>query len=233
MRKVIAVLVVLILTTAGCASIPKQPFNREANQAIQQITLIEPAIKPDYAVRNLGNPAQSFGLIGLMIAEGQASSKTAAFTKLAKARSFDLKAEFMAALVAELQNAGYKVQTVTAVRPKHEFLPAYGGMPAGTQAILDTTVESGYLCAASDSDYLPTVHATVRLVKPNGKEILYQEAITYGFESRGAEAISIAAEKKYFFEDFDKLSASADLAVEGMRVGIPLVAKQIAQDLRK
>ena len=46
MRKVIAVLVVLILTTAGCASIPKQPFNREANQAIQQITLIEPAIKP-------------------------------------------------------------------------------------------------------------------------------------------------------------------------------------------
>ena len=69
------VFVLLLLAVVGCANIPKQAYNKEANRSIQQINLIEPAANPDYSVVNLGHPAQSFGLIGALIAAGQISEK--------------------------------------------------------------------------------------------------------------------------------------------------------------
>jgi hypothetical protein len=227
------VVVLLLLSVVGCANIPKQPYNKEANRSIQQITLIEPAANPDYSVVNLGHPAQSFGLIGAIIAAGQISAKTNEFSKQVKSRGFDLTAEFKAALTAELEKAGYRVQLLKLPRAKAEFLPKYDGVPAGAHAILDTVIEAGYYCAASNSDYIPTIRSQVRLVKPNGKQLLYQEAVSYGYEQGAKEAISIPAEKKYFFQDFNAISAKVDLALEGMRAGIPLVAKQIADDLKQ
>ena len=223
----------LLLAVVGCANIPKQAYNKEANRSIQQITLIEPAANPDYSVVNLGHPGQSFGLIGALIAAGQISAKTTEFSKQVKSRGFDLPAEFKAALIAELEKAGYSVQVLKLARTKAEFLPKYDGVPAGTQAILDTVVEAGYYCAASNSEYIPTLRSSVRLLTPDGKQLLYQDAISYGYEQGAKEAISIPAEQKYFFEDFDAISAKVDLALEGMRAGIPMVARQIAADLTR
>ena len=227
------VFVLLLLAVVGCANIPKQAYNKEANRSIQQITFIEPAANPDYPVANLGHPAQSFGLIGALIAAGQISAKTTEFSKQVKSRGFDLPAEFKAGLIAELESAGYSVQVLKLARTKAEFLPRYDGVPAGTQAILDTVVEAGYYCAASNSEYIPTLRTSVRLVRPDGKQLLYQDAISYGYEQGAKEAISIPAAQKYFFADFDAISAKVDLALEGMRAGIPLVAKQIAEDLTR
>ncbi len=231
-KKWLAFVIVGVLS-AGCANIPKQAYNKEANREIRQVTLLEPAAEPDYAVVNLGHPGQSFGLIGLLIASGQISAKTAEFSKAIKAKGFDLAAEFKAALVAELEAAGYAVTVQKVVRAKPDFLPKYDNVPPGTQAILDPKLSAGYYCAASNSEYIPTVRSAVRMMKPDGKQILYQEQITYGYEAGGQEAVTFPADQKYFFDDFDAIMAKLDVALDGMRKGVPIVAKQIADDLRR
>jgi hypothetical protein len=227
------VVATLISLSAGCANIPKQAYNKEANRAIQQITLLEPAAEPDYAVVNLGHPGQSFGLIGALIASGQISAKTAEFSKAIKAKGFDLAAEFKAALVAELEAAGYVVTLQKVARAKPDFLPKYENVPTGSQAVIDPKVSAGYYCAASNSEYIPTVRSSIRMVKPDGKQILYQEQITYGYEAGGQDAVTFPADQKYFFDDFDAIMAKLDIALDGMRKGVPIVAKQIADDLRR
>ncbi len=225
--------VLVVFVQFGCANIPKQAYNKEANHAIRQITVIEPAAEPDYAVVNLGHPGNSFGLIGALVASGQISAKTTEFSNALRARGFDLSAEFRSALIAELERGGYSVQLQKVPRSKVAFLPKYDRVPPGSQAILDTTVSAGYYCAASNSEYIPTVRSSVRMVKPDGKQILYQEQLTYGYEAGGQSAIAFPAEEKYFFDDFDAISAKLDLALEGLRTGIPLIAKQIADDLKR
>lgn len=223
----------VLFAVVGCANIPKQAYNKEANRTIQQVTLIEPAADPNYAVVNLGHPGQSFGLIGALIAAGQISAKTTEFSKALKDRGFDLAAEFRAALVSELEAAGYVVQVQKVARSKPEFLPKYDNVSSGGQAILDTTLSAGYYCAASNSEYIPTVRSSVRMVKPDGKQILYQEQVTYGYEAGGQDAVTFPADQKYFFDDFDAILAKLDLALEGIRTGVPIVARQIADDLRR
>jgi hypothetical protein len=70
-------------------------------------------------------------------------------------------------------------------------------------------------------------------VKRDSKEVLYQEQFAYGYENRALKAVTIAADQQYFFKDFDGLTKQADRALEGMRQGLPLVAKRIAQDLAR
>jgi hypothetical protein len=71
------------------------------------------------------------------------------------------------------------------------------------------------------------------MVKPDGKQILYQEQVSYGYEAGGQGAVSLPAEQKYYFDDYDAIMAKVDVALEGIRAGIPVVAKQIADDLRQ
>jgi hypothetical protein len=77
------------------------------------------------------------------------------------------------------------------------------------------------------------VRSSVRLVKKGSNEILYQDIIAYGYEFRAAQAVSIPAGQQYFFKDFDVLTNDPDLAMEGLKKGIPLVTSRIAQDLAK
>jgi hypothetical protein len=139
------IVVFVVVIQAGCASIPKQAFNKEANRGILQITLVEPAVERDVAVVNLGHPGNHFGLIGAIIASGQISAKTTEFTKVLKAKGFDLPAEFETALIGELERAGYTVQVKKVPRTKAEFLQNYNTVSAGAHAIIDTIGERGLL----------------------------------------------------------------------------------------
>jgi hypothetical protein len=222
----------LVLIT-GCANVPKQPFNREAHRDINQITVLEAGFAKEYPVVNVGHAGMSFGLIGALIATADISSKTNQFTKEIAAKGFDAAKEYQDALVAALEKAGYSVRLVKVARPKDKFLDNYASVAGDSQAVLDSTIHAGYAAASGGSDYVPTFASTLRLVRTKGKQVLYQDVINYGYENRQKESVSIASEKTYFFVDFPALMKNTDLALEGMRVGIPLVVNQIAQDLRK
>ena len=77
------------------------------------------------------------------------------------------------------------------------------------------------------------VRSGARLVKKATEEIIYQDLVAYGFEMRYSDAVTFAAEQKYFFKDFSQLEKDPDRALEGLRKGIPLVARRISQDLNR
>ena len=70
-------------------------------------------------------------------------------------------------------------------------------------------------------------------MKNSSKEIIYQDLLVYGYEFRYGDAITFAADQKYFFKDFSELEKDPDRALEGLRIGIPIIAKRIAQDLNR
>ena len=223
----------LFVTLGACAGIHKQAFNKAAHENVKTIALLEPASKEEYAVANLGHAGMGFGLIGGLIAAADMQSKTDQFTELMKARNFRLADEFQNILSTELQNVGYTVRIVKPVRENTGFLESYDDLDKDVDAYLDSGVGAGYMCASGSADYIPTVRSGVRLVKNGSKEIIYQDLVAYGYEYRRAEAITIAAGQKYFFKDFGELEKEPDRALEGLRKGIPLVAKRIAQDLSR
>jgi hypothetical protein len=217
----------------GCASVHKQAFNKDANQQLKTIGLLVPAFTGEYIMQNLGHAGMGFGLIGGLIAAADIQSKTNQFTELMKARDLNVPDEFQSILVSELQNIGYSVRVLKPQRTKPDFLENYDAIDKDVDSYLDLSISVGYLCASGTADYIPTVRAKVRLVKQGTNEILYQDIISYGYEFRAAQAVSIAADQQYFFKNFEALTSNPDLAMEGLKKGVPLVAKRIAQDLTR
>ena len=220
---------------SGCATLPKQEFNRAANQNIKSITLLEPAGTDEYQVRDLGHIGNSFGLIGALIAEADIASKSHRFTSAMVGKDYHVLEEFRDTLKTALEKDGYIVHVVPVKRGQpDDFLEKYNAVASDDDAILDTAVSSGYLCATMTTDYIPYVRADVRLVKRTSGEILYREIVSYGYEipyDQHNNAVSIAAKGDYAFNDFDALTASTDKALAGMREGLPLVVQQVAHDL--
>ena len=223
----------LLVTLAACGGFHKQAFNKDAHQDVKTLGLLEPASNEEYTVANIGHPGVGFGLIGGLIAVADMKSKTDQFTELMKARNFKLVEEYQTALNAELQNMGYTIKIIKPVREKPTFLESYDNLDKDVDAYLDMGVSAGYLCASVSADYIPTVRSGVRLVKNGSKEIIYQDLLVYGYEYRRGDAITFAADQKYFFKDFSELESNPDRALEGLRTGIPVIARRVAQDLKK
>jgi len=226
--------VLLAVSFSGCAGIQRQAFNKDANRDIKKIGIIEQIEQEKYLVENMGHPGMAFGLIGGAIALADITAKRNEFTKLVKdARGFRVVEEFQKMLLTELEGAGYSMKLIKGPRAKHELLEKYEGLDDEVDVYLDFTLAAGYFCASSGSDYIPSINTLVRLVKRDTKEILYQELIYYGYKLQGKEAACIPSEQQYYFKDFEALKGKPDLAIEGVRKGVPLVSSHIAQSLRR
>jgi hypothetical protein len=222
----------LMLQFAGCAQVPKQAFNRAANQDVKKVALLKPAASGEFLVQNWGHPGMGFGLIGGIIAAADMQSKTTEFTTKMKAASFDPREEFTAALAQELRSTGYEVKVIEVKREKPTILQSYDALEEGHDAYVDCVLNwSGYFTASAVSEYKPAMRVLVRMVKRKTKEIAYQELVNYGYEMRASQAVNLTADAKYSFGNFSDLMAKPDLALEGMRTGIPLLARQVARDL--
>lgn len=234
LRRTFFIVVGLLLVTSliGCAGLPRQAFNKSASRDMIVIGVLEPAHSGEYTVWNRGHAGLFFGPIGSLIAGADMMDKTERFTKLAKACDFKAVEEFQSDLIVQLENVGYQVKTVKVVREKPDFLEAYDGLDRSVDAYLDTAIFVGYICTSSASDYIPTVNVNVRLIRRDTNDILYQDMIAYGRVFVG-DAVPIAAEQKYCFDSYDKLETDTDKAVEGLRKGLPMVARRIALDLAR
>jgi hypothetical protein len=160
------------------------------------------------------------------------SSKTGDFTVKMKTFNYDPGEEFTGALAQELRACGYEVTILDVTRPKPEILKSYDGLDPAPDAYIDVVLNwSGYFTASPTADYVPALRTLVRVVKRQSKEIAYQELINYGYEMRGSRSINLSADGKFNFGNFNALMADPDRALEGMRLGIPLIARQVGRDL--
>ncbi len=226
-------LLFIVTLIAGCASFDKQAFNKDACQDVKTIGVLEPAYKGEYGIQNLGHVGMSFGLIGGLVAAADMKSKTDQFSLLMNDRHFNIADEFRSSLSAELQASGYEVRTIKVQREDMKLLENYKQLDQNVDAYLDFSLMAGYMCASSTADYIPTVRARVRLIKRDSNDILYEDFISYGYEFRAAQAISIPAEQQFFFKNFEAIKGDPDRALDGLRKGVPLVTKRIAQDLTR
>jgi len=217
----------------GCAGFHRQAFNKDANQDIKRIGIIEQIEREKYCAENMGHVGTSFGLIGGTIAIADMASKRNTFTGLMKARDFKAVNEFQGMLLKQLEDTGYSVKMIKAQRAKHALLEKYDGLDNDVDVYLDFTLDAGYICASSASDYIPHISLITRLVKRGTNEILYQELIYYGYKFETKESACLPSDQQYYFRNFDTLKSNPDLALEGLRKGVGLVSDHIAQSLRR
>ena len=226
-------LLLLAVSFYGCAGIQRQAFNKDANQDIKRIGIIEQIEREKYCAENMGHAGASFGLIGGAIALADMAAKRNAFTELMRARSFKAVSEFQEMLLTQLEAAGYSVKMIKVPRTKHALLEKYEGLDEDVDVYLDFILDAGYVCASSASDYIPHINLITRLVKRGTNEILYQEVIYYGYKLMAKGAACLPADQQYYFKTFGAITANPDLALEGLRKGVPLVSDHIAQSLRR
>lgn len=223
--------IAMVIAVAGCATIPRESYNKIANGDVHRVCVLAPPATREYAIQNIGHVGYSFGLVGALIAAGDIRSKTNDFTEAAQSAGFDLAREYQAAVMTAMQKAGYETKLLAMERSKLAYLDSYNDLDDKCDIYLDSTVFGGYLSASATTDYIPVVRVAMRAVKRTTKEVVYQELVSYGYEFRGAQAISIAADPKYRFRDHAALMANVPLAVDGIRNGVPLVVAQISRDL--
>lgn len=228
----IAVLALMTAFLSGCATVSKQAFNKAANQDIKKIAVLKTPSSGEFLVQNFGHPGMGFGLIGGLVVAADIESKSKAFTERMNGLSFDPAKEFNDELIAELRALKYEVRVVEPSRPKPAMLESYENLDPEVDAYVDSVMNwSGYFTASPTSNYIPAMRTMVRVVKRKGSEIAYQELISYGYELRGGQAINVAADGKYAFANFEDLTKNPEMAMEGMRKGIPLLVRQVVRDL--
>ncbi len=234
LRRIFLILVGLFLISSilGCAGMPKQAFNKAANQDVAVIGVLEPAHSGEYVIFNKGHIGMGFGLIGGLVAIADMNGKTDGFTELAKAGNFKIVEEFQTNLLTELESVGYQVRAVNVVREKPTFLEKYDLLDRAVDAYLDPMIHAGYICASAMTDYIPTVNVRVRLIRRDTNDVLYQDTVTYGYVTN-KDAVAIAAQSDYFFKNYGSIETDPAKAIDGLRKGLPMIAKQIARDLAR
>ncbi len=219
----------------GCAAPTMRAYDPAVRTKIHSIGLLTPAVSDTVAVRMEVHPGQSFGVFGMLIAEGDMEGKTGAFTRAAQGKGFICSKTFQAQLDAGLRNGGYEVKTVDARRPVHEykFLDQYPKADGSVDAYLDLYTDLvGYIAAGGGTPYRPTVYLNVRLVRATDHKVLYQDRIAYNAFGDGDGAITLTAAKGYEYWKFDDLVADPARAIEGLQMAMRATGDELARQLR-
>jgi hypothetical protein len=230
----------MLIGLSACVSMPpQQAYNREAHATVKKIAVLE--TKPTQTgVFMLNNPGANFGLIGGLIAAADQASKEKRFHETQAAAGFDPLAYFKERLTTRMTDRGYTlVWPDSLVQKKNVARGAFGLRKeyAGVQdvdAMLDVNLQFiGYAAAgASDSTpYRPTLTVGARLVSPDGKQNFYTDYFAYNNVFNMQQAVTLNADEKYSYPDFDKLHAAGPQSIEGLKLAIDTVVDELARQL--
>ncbi len=238
---------VVAFTLGACAPTFQLPLDKAAYKDVKTVGLLPPAWDDEYrlvdqedaAIALIGAP---FGLAGAMvgvaaarIASEAAPFKTTQFTELMRMRNFKIVDEMQNGLNVELQNAGYLMKKINHPREVFNFLQdyEYQSLDRDVDAYLDWRVTAGYVLPFRGDYYFPVITCGVRLVEKNTGKIIYKNTIVYGIERSDLDLVTIAGDKKYFFNDRDEIRKDPDKALEGLRMGISPIIRHVVQDVSK
>lgn len=228
-------LLTLASLLGACAAPKYRPYDPAARTKVMSIGLLTPAVSDTVAVRMEVHPGQSFGVVGMLIAEGDMEGKTGQFTRAAKGKGFVCSKTFLEQLDAGLRGGGYDVKTIEVTRPHHEyaFLDQYPKADGSVDAYLDLYTDVvGYIAAGGGTPYRPTVYLNVRLVRATDHKVLYQDRITYNAFGDGDGAITLSPDKGYEYWNFDALVADPARALEGLQIAMRATGDELARQLR-
>ena len=244
MKKLYSLLIVGAIALSGCAAVEKQAFNKGANTAIRTITILEPKPSEGFGVLVVNHPALGFGLIGASIYASEMSSKSNSLDAVMKPLGWRLSDDLTNAVAEELTRSGYKVKRVAVPRdgfaPVKDFAPIIANKSnaeaLASDAWLDlATRDPLYVANSPTADYVPSIGVTVRLVSSKDQVLLYREDLFFGFSYNAPrlEAVVIPAGADYRFPSHSDLLSNPARTLAGVKEGVPLIAKRLANDLAR
>lgn len=230
MKKYLILFVIVLLTT-GCASIPKQSFNAEANRNIRSITLLEPVQVNQIQVGIIHHPGNSFGLIGAAIAAADTSAKTAAYNNALGGNKVNWSAYTQQLLKNSLEKSGYTVKTLKVRKSgaSADFLKNYP--KTETDAILDYHFSVHQTATGPTTSYIPTVQLFSRLVRASDQAVLYAEHFTSGNPTSAVKE-SVKLSGSSGFKNMAALKARPEESIEALKKGIGKITDKISNDLK-
>lgn len=235
MRSLKLVLVTLVgVLAVGCASVPRQSFNKEAAAGIKSVAVSQRAEDETYDVNIVAHPGVNFGLIGGLIAAADLSSKSSRLTAALDPKQTDLQSRIARQVTDALKTAGYETQVVP-VSKGVDAAHAYDSLKPELKvdALLALDVTGMYVAAGPNSDYVPFVRVKVLEKDAATGKVLYEDTMTYGYSFEHSETVHLRANEKFRFKDIDALVADPLLAREGLFAGVDAITAQIASDLKR
>ena len=244
MRKLWSLFVVGAIALSGCAAVEKQAFNKGANTAIRTITILEPKPSEGFGVQVVNHPALGFGLIGASIYVTEMQSKSDSLDAVMKPLGWRLSDDLTNAVAEELTRVGYKVKRMAVPRDGFAPIKNYSPIIANksnaealtSDAWLDlATRDPLYVANSPTADYVPSIGVTVRLVSSKDQALLYREDLFFGYSYNAPrlEAVVIPAGADYRFPSHKDLLANPKRTLIGVKEGVPLIAKRLANDLAR
>jgi hypothetical protein len=235
-------LALALLLTACVSTPPRQSFNRDANVGLKSIAIL-PMRTSEAQVMIMNNPGHQFGLIGALVAEANLAGKRDKLrTQLAQA-GFDQNLYLREALGSALEKRGYMVIWPQALvetpdaKTKREQWGLRKAYAASSEPHAQLDINYGFIGyaaagATKDAPYRPTVTMSVRMVSPDGKSTLFTDTYTYNnvFPFLN-ESVTIEADPRFVYPDFDDLDNADAQSAEGLRVAIDALAARIAENL--
>ncbi|TAG49980.1 MAG: hypothetical protein EAZ30_01560 [Betaproteobacteria bacterium] len=236
------VLILVAINFAGCATIEKQAFNREANATVRKVALIEPRPTTGFGISIQNHPALHLGLIGALAYATEMTSKSNSLDAAMKPLGWSLTEALTAAVAEELTKSGYEVvridlkrDALTLVKDYAEYKsnPAFAPALSADAWIDLATRDPLYIANGPTSDYLPSIGVTVRMVSAKDQAVLYREDFLYGyvFPMGRLQPVLVPSAPAYRFPNMAQLTADPKRTLDGMAQGVPLLAKKIAEDI--
>lgn len=232
----IFLLVLVLAGFAGCAQpVKKQAFNSAAGTHIVTVVLTQKPNQDQYDASVLAHPGLSFGLIGGLIAAADMQAKSGQLTRAIDPKETRLQDRFSAILQERLAQAGYKLKTVTLKNDTKEddILARVREQGENSDAILAVDLAGGYTAAGPGSDYFPRLTARVKKIDGKDGKTLYQELLTYGYNSPQLASVHFASPEQYRFATIDVLTSDAAKTRKGLIEGLDAIAGQIVVDLKR
>jgi hypothetical protein len=237
-----AVLVLLVtISLSACVTAPKpQAFNREANATLKRVQILPLQVKP-VELMMFNNPANSFGLIGAVIAESSRESKEKWLQKTTAEAKFEHRALFREKFAAAMLERGYELrwpedfqgESPSADRDAFGLRKQYRRVD-DVDAQLDIGLMFvGYAAAGAGEaePYRPTVNVSARLVSADGTQVLFSDLFFYHNVTNNQTAIILEPDPKYAYPKFDDLEAAGTVAIDGLVQAVEQTALAIAKQL--
>ena len=241
MFKCVALVLLITISLSACVTAPKpQAFNREANTALKRVQILPLQVKP-VQLMMFNNPANSFGLVGALIAESSRESKEKWLQKTTTAAKFEHRVLFREKFAAAMLERGYELRWPEQLQGEipSDKRDAFGlrkdyGRVEGVDAQLDIGLMFvGYAAAGAGAGepYRPTVNASARLVSADGTQILFSDLVFYHNVTNNQTAIILEPDPKYAYPNFDDMEAAGTVAVDGLAQAVEQTALAIAKQL--
>jgi hypothetical protein len=130
-----------------------------------------------------------------------------------------------------LRKDGYEVIDHEIPRTTLNLATDYRGRNLDGDAALDAWILVRYATGEFDDSYAPQVGMSVQLVDLKTNKILFRSGFSYA--AQGVRPPTFRSDPRYSFAGREELLRNPELAVEGLRAAIPLIAERVGQSLAK